>query len=306
MDTQQFFATEWPQLVPQLRANLAKAGASTQDRDDVIQETALRLLRTWDSIDWGRGAAPLAHRIAMNVWRDHWRRHGRREVIGEVPDQPTAIDTERAALARVEVSDVAAALATLPAPVARVLRIAASEAEDMKRTPPSAAVRMARTRARRALASCARVACAAAAVCVVSVRWVTRPVRVGVALTAAVAGLAVLGGLSNPAQPGHGSIQTQVAGARPASVLAGATRHAAAFVRSAQATSTSAAGRRHTPAGTPFYPVQAGPARAGVFIDLDANNVGAQVRKPAANGPAPVCTYGETPTVPTIDRCPGH
>src|SRR5438045_4036889 len=153
MKAEEFFAGHWPALVPGLRAMLAKAGAPTAERDDLIQETALRLFGMWDSVDRDRSVEPLARRIAMNVWRDQWRSRGQREVIGEIPEQVSDRDTERTALARIEVAEVSRAMATLRPGVADVLRVAAREAEGtavQARTP--AAVRMARTRARRALA----------------------------------------------------------------------------------------------------------------------------------------------------------
>src|SRR5689334_3945351 len=98
MDVEGFFAEEWPVLVPKLKAALARAGAPVADRDDLVQETAMRLLGMWASVDGDRAVGALARTIALNVWRDQWRKTGRREVVGEAVDQVAACDTERAAL----------------------------------------------------------------------------------------------------------------------------------------------------------------------------------------------------------------
>ncbi|HEU5034516.1 MAG TPA: sigma-70 family RNA polymerase sigma factor, partial [Mycobacteriales bacterium] len=123
MQRETFFAERWPLMVPQLRAALAKAGAGPDDRDDLVQETAVRLLGMWDRIDWERPVEALAQRIAVNAWRDQWRRRGEREQLGELPEQASAADTERAALARVQVGEVARAFTTLGEGVVRTLRL---------------------------------------------------------------------------------------------------------------------------------------------------------------------------------------
>lgn len=154
MDAEEFFANGWPELVSDLRRMLAKAGAPLHEQDDLVQETALRLLRMWDAIDPERPVAPLAARIALNAWRDHWRRLGSREQLGPVPDAVGTADTERAGLARVEVRDVARALARLRPETAGILRRAISDSAGLTARVPGPATpaqRMARSRARRTL-----------------------------------------------------------------------------------------------------------------------------------------------------------
>lgn len=161
MDAGVFFSDRWPAVSSSLRAALARAGAPAPDREDLTQETAIRLLGMWHSIDWDRSIEALARTIALNLWRDQWRKTGRREVIGAVAEQLADSDTERAALARVQVSEVSLALSRLPLKTASVLRVAAAESEyGGSFDAANGALRMARSRARRALLACVRVASA--------------------------------------------------------------------------------------------------------------------------------------------------
>jgi RNA polymerase sigma factor (sigma-70 family) len=165
MQAEEFFATEWPDVARSLRWMLARAGAPERDQDDLVQETALRLLRIWASVDPHRPVEALARRIATNAWRDQWRRRGCRELLGGIPDNEGVADTERAALARVEVQEVARALRTLRPRTAETLRAAAYEVEGATECigPASAALRMARSRARRQLTACVGRAAVSAA-----------------------------------------------------------------------------------------------------------------------------------------------
>jgi DNA-directed RNA polymerase specialized sigma24 family protein len=154
VDAAEFFADSWPGLVPELRRMLANAGAPTRDQEDLLQETAFRLLRMWHAIDFARPTAPLAARIALNVWRDQWRHLGSREQLGMLPDTAAATDTERAVLARVELREVAQALAGLRPQTVGILRKAISDCVGLTSDPEGpvpAAERVARSRARRAL-----------------------------------------------------------------------------------------------------------------------------------------------------------
>lgn len=154
MDAEEFFANGWLELGAELRRMLAKAGAPVHEQDDLLQETALRLLRMWDAIDPERPVAPLAARIAMNAWRDHWRRLGSREQLGPAPDGVGTADTERVGLARAEVREVARALATMRPETAGILRRVISDSAGLTARAPGAATaaqRMARSRARRTL-----------------------------------------------------------------------------------------------------------------------------------------------------------
>jgi DNA-directed RNA polymerase specialized sigma24 family protein len=156
MQAEEFFANEWDGVASRLKSRLATVGAPPSERDDLVQETATRLLGMWDRIDPARPVEALAQTIAVNAYRDLWRSRGRRELIGDVPDQVAPANTERAALARIELMEVSRALAELRPSIALTLREAVRESEGAVRvcgavTPRQ---RMARTRARRALVEC--------------------------------------------------------------------------------------------------------------------------------------------------------
>jgi RNA polymerase sigma-70 factor (ECF subfamily) len=310
MSPEEYFATLWPALVPKLRAMLARAGAPVADRDDLVQETALRLYRMWPTVDHERGVEPLARRIAMNAWRDQWRRRGEREVLGDVPESATAHDTERAALARLEVHEVSRAMARLRPATAAVLRTAAMDAECGAAadggTP--AAVRMARSRARRALMASLRVACGVAAFAVAAVRALGRPARTGVA-TGAIATVALVLTLSISSapngQPGHLDVWPATA-ARPAAAVG----HPGSVAAPRSGTRAgNGAGPRHriarrSTAPTPYYVVHAGPGEVRAFVNVDIEGYGVRVQQSPANDVTPVCTYGSTPGAPVASpRC---
>jgi hypothetical protein len=292
-------------VVPELRATLAKAGASPTDRDDLVQETATRLLRMWDRIDWDRSVEALACRIALNAWRDQWRRLGDRERLGELPEQAGGSDTERAALARVEVREVSRAMASMRPATAAVLRLAAREAEGPDgplRLNPAA--RMARTRARRALAATLKAASAFVAAVTVSGRWLRRGAKPGPA-AAALTGLYLIVGASSsgavrlpltptqvqPATESHPAVQS------PAPLR---SAPAAPRPRAVPSIATHRAGSRRD---LPYYVVPVGPVKVRVFASLDIQGYGVRIAKPAPGTAQPACTYGATPTVPLVPTC---
>lgn len=311
MDPSEFFATEWVAMTPRLRAKLARAGARHADQDDLLQETALRLLHMWDAIDWSRGADALATRIAVNAWRDEWRRRGAHEVLGDIPDAATGDATERTAIARIEVRDVSVALASLRPDLAALLRNSVTMMDDPRPVAASAAVRMARTRARRALAACLQVASAVGAA-VAGSRALLRTqhmtpaaVAVGAAATVAFA----LGVVSSAPHAPHGQV-----GSTPSKVRlqpAGATAPALGAIR-ARARGASLLPRdavllvstRQAPAKDPYYDVSPVPqTRAGVWLQADVNGSGVEVSKPRPGSQVPVCTDGVA--VPGVHPCSG-
>jgi len=310
MSPEEYFATEWPALVPKLRTMLARAGAPAAERDDLVQETALRLYRMWPKIDQERGVEPLARRIATNAWRDQWRRRGEREVLGDVPEAAAGHDTERAALARVEVREVSRALARLRPATAAVLRVAATEAESdaLAEGGTPAALRMARCRARRALQASLRVACAAAVFAVAAMRALSRPARTG--LTAgAVATVALVLTLSTTTapstQPGRVDVWPATAIGEPV-LTAAKLAHASTAATSGRHAVTTAHRTVRRPAAkpTPYYVVHAGPGEVRAFIDVDVQGYGVRVQDSPTSGPTPVCAYGTTPSSPLNPRCP--
>jgi DNA-directed RNA polymerase specialized sigma24 family protein len=308
MHADEFFATHWPALVPELRQALAKAGTPAADRADIVQETAVRLLRMWDRIDWERPVAPLAVRIALNAWRDQWRRRGAREVVGDVPEQTAPSDTERSAIARIHVGEVARALADLPPSTARVLRVAAAEAEVASVPAASAAVRMARSRARRALAASLRIASAVAAAVTVSVRALGRSARTSTAAAGVLVTMAFVlaGGAAAP-----GTHPAPLQSARPI-VTVGATvavgtgaAQARLPIRTAVANRVAVRATHAKPAAkkAPYYYLGTDVARVGVFMDVSVQGYGVRVEKPEPGTDTPVCTTGDTPAVAPVPSC---
>lgn len=148
---EEFFATEWPRLADRLGRWLVRRGVPSQEVDDVVQETAFRLLRAWDGLDTTRAVDTLAHTVALNVWRDRATAAARREVVvDDVPETQSPEDVERAVLARSDLAHVTRSFFALPATQQAAVREAVGSESGLPRT---AAVRMALMRARRALAS---------------------------------------------------------------------------------------------------------------------------------------------------------
>jgi RNA polymerase sigma-70 factor (ECF subfamily) len=309
-DAEEFFTVGWPDLVPRLRAMLARAGAPVAEREDLVQETALRLFRMWDSVDPERPVEPLARRIAMNVWHDQWRRRGEHEVTGDVPDVAAGADTERAALARVQVLEVSRALSTLPATTARVLRVAARDAEcgpEQVRTPTS--VRMARSRARRALVACLKVASALVVAVASGIRSLSRPATTGTAVGA----LATVAWVLAVAAPSVGTAPALQREGRPFPAAQSAPgpadiRAASPVMPSRVARRSAAAAHPHTPAAAtatepPYYVVNAGPTQVGAFADVSVSGYGVRVSQPEPGTQLPACTYGASPATAVTPRC---
>ena len=200
MSTQPSFDREsfdeaWPALAERLRRSLTARGVPMQDRDDVVQETALRVYRSWATIDPTRPAWPFVITVAVNIWRDIIReRTGRiaqchpSESIEITADQ----DVERDVLARQELANTVVAMRAL-APEQRRLLLATEEFADTAR-PLRAAERVARMRVRRQLAR--TVGRASAALLVI---WVRRPGRSSGVVATAYAGALAAAVLTTPA-----------------------------------------------------------------------------------------------------------
>lgn len=137
------FEVEWPVLAKKLDIVLADKGLAKADREDIIQETGLRLLRMWQRVDPMRSPAPLAVTIALNLLRDGARKP-HRECLGVVPDVVARDDVESAALARAELEEVARSISKMP-DAYRIALLAEVGAHSLR---PHKMVRM---RARRAL-----------------------------------------------------------------------------------------------------------------------------------------------------------
>ncbi|HMC67974.1 MAG TPA: sigma factor, partial [Mycobacteriales bacterium] len=189
MDALRVFDDEWAGLAPRLSMVLAAKGVHAQDRDDLLQDTALRLYRVWETLAPDQPVWPFAVTIALNLWRDQLRAAvvRQRDVLaanlGEaVADAPALCDVERTVLARQELEQVGAVMRELE-PEQRRLLLANEEVSPVV-APLRPAERMARMRARRELARLVGRASAALALL-----WWRRPVRANMMATAACAGV---------------------------------------------------------------------------------------------------------------------
>ena len=189
MDTLRVFDDEWEALSPRLAMVLAAKGVHAQDRDDLLQETALRLYRVWETLSPEQPVWPFAVTIALNLWRDQLRAAvvRQRDVLSanlseSVTEAPVTYDVERTVLARQELAQVGAVIREL-APEQRRLLLSNDEVSAVV-APLRPAERMARMRARRELARLVGRASAALAVL-----WWRRPVRSNAMATAACAGV---------------------------------------------------------------------------------------------------------------------
>ncbi|HJR44777.1 MAG TPA: sigma-70 family RNA polymerase sigma factor [Actinomycetota bacterium] len=115
------FESEWQAVAPALERILARRGVTGWLRDDVMQETALRLYRSWDRVDPDRPLLPLAVTIANNVVWDERHKRSQVEVPGVVPDRPAVHDVEELGLARMELGKVRDLMSRLSAPHRSVL-----------------------------------------------------------------------------------------------------------------------------------------------------------------------------------------
>ena len=143
------FEVEWPLLAKRLKSFLARKKVPVTKQDDLIQETALRLYKMWDTVDRNRPAWALTVTIALNLLRDEYRRAPHADVVAELPDiAQINYDVERAGLARVEIGRVRQALAEM-SPAHRLVLLA--EVGHPAGVIDAGAEKMRRMRARRKL-----------------------------------------------------------------------------------------------------------------------------------------------------------
>ncbi|HYP22269.1 MAG TPA: sigma factor, partial [Actinomycetota bacterium] len=105
------FGEAWAELEPELRRSLASAPANVVD--DVLQETSIKLLRVWDSIDHDRPALPLAVTIARNALRDELRRSARHSHAELWEEARVRDDLDTVVSARLELARVGSELTRL-------------------------------------------------------------------------------------------------------------------------------------------------------------------------------------------------
>src|SRR5918998_318816 len=153
------FEDQWPDPARRLDAMLAGKRVPAHKRDDVVQETGLRLFRMWGQVDPERPLWALVVTIALNLLRDEARKRPEREVLGLVPDRPADQDVERAGLARLEWRRVQKAMDQL-SPAHRSILMAELGDEGALAARGANATKMLRMRARRRLSALLDVASA--------------------------------------------------------------------------------------------------------------------------------------------------
>jgi hypothetical protein len=107
------FEAEWPLLARRLKLFLNRKKVPVPQQDDLIQETALRLYKMWESVDRSRPAWALTVTISLNLLRDEYRRAPHSDIVADLPDVALSYDLERAGLARIELGRIRDALAEM-------------------------------------------------------------------------------------------------------------------------------------------------------------------------------------------------
>jgi hypothetical protein len=121
-------------------------------REDVVQETGLRLFKMWENVDPERSPTGLALTIANNILWDAVARHRNREVLGDVPERPAEHDVEELGIARIELARVSRGMQHLSEAHRSILLAEIDENIPRPASTP-AAVKMLRMRARRRLSA---------------------------------------------------------------------------------------------------------------------------------------------------------
>lgn len=302
---QELFEDQWPALAQILHRVLSSRGVRPADRDDIVQETALRLVRAWDDIEHSRPVWPLATTIALNLMRSNARRNTiHPEVtIDETFDRPSVTDVESAGLARLELVRVGKAMKHLsPSHRAVLLREISDDLEPADRGV--AATKMLRMRARRRLATLLDAASIGVGLVVLRLRRsldAITPTTVS-ALAAASFVIAGLPGSTVPSAPeleiktGRAVAQLDDLGPQPE--------------RRRQVTSSSdvsgpaaAPVIAAAPAATREEPVRVPVGDGGVEVQGEAsvNNIRVEIKE--QGGPAPLCVGG-VGELPDEVECP--
>lgn len=146
------FEVVWPDLERRIHRFLSSKKVPDSQREDVVQETGLRLYRMWDQVDPAGSPIGLALTIAMNIVRDNARRDSHRTIVEIEPDVPAICDVERSGLARLELSRVRRALSELT-PAQRSVLLSELDRNQQQPEASPAAIKMLRMRARRNLSA---------------------------------------------------------------------------------------------------------------------------------------------------------
>ena len=144
------FGKQWPALKRRLEAFLRSKGVGPSDMDDLVQETATRLLSVWHKFDRSKPAWPLTATIALNLLRDRGKKQ-QIELPGELPEVASSFDAAQIGLARIELSRVLRAMEDLTPPQRAALLQTFDE--TVVASPSTSSEKMLRLRARKRLAN---------------------------------------------------------------------------------------------------------------------------------------------------------
>ena len=306
MDAAEFFDREWPALAPRLIRFLAGAGVAADDREDVVQEAALRLYRAWPTIDVKRGVEPFAKTVALNVWRDQTRRRRNETPLELVADRPSGQPSvEDVAVVRTELSLVGRGLRHLSH---RQRDLILAPLRSASEPPSSGSARVARSRARQQLRAWLEAASAVALLVAAAVRRLaTDRARHAPAMamaSGAVVLAAVVATSTYPAGPPAGrtprvAIAVGQLGGRHA--VASTTGWRTAVPAEAAQPRSAVAAARSVVSVPPRKPtsVHAGPATARVLADAEFDGVGARVYDRGGDR-LPACVMGADSTASQV------
>ena len=303
------FEQRWPETAEAINRMLANKGVPETERDDIVQETAARLIRLWDSIDHSRPLMPLVMTIALNILRDSARRRTKREItLGDLPDRPGPSDVEREGLTRLDLYRVVRAMGRLSPLQRDVLLVEVSDAAAPPGRGPDA-LKMLRMRARRKLASILEAA--SAAVGLLALRLRSGSDHLAQSAVGTLAAVAVVATLPSPTAAEIGTMERS--GARslsvsPPSARADSAPGDAREVAAARggslpgageaADQTAAAGDQE---GRPVrVPIGKG-GYAEASGEVSVNETRVEVKD--HGGPVPVCVSG-VPGTPSDLDCP--
>ena len=142
------FEESWPEISRRLMRFLVARGVPDSYRDDIVQETGMRLFRTWHRVDPDQGAWGLARTIAVHAIVDYAQRKSDYDET-DLTQLPDNWDLEVAGIARFRLASVDRALTQMSSTDRRILlsEVGAASPPRLGRS----ATKMARLRARQRL-----------------------------------------------------------------------------------------------------------------------------------------------------------
>lgn len=300
------FDEVWPTLAPRVSDHLARRGVPACERDDVLQETAIRLYRNWQRFDLDRALAPLAVKVATNVWLNMRDLSASRHEVptGVVPDRAADYDVEEACTTKAELRRVFTVVRGLRSADQHAIRgIVADEVAPPATQVTDTATRVARHRARQRLLAALKYAGAFVGCLLAWLRPARRSAPLAtstgfLAVSMALIGIASLPGLAHQSRPS----QPVLSDATNRTSVSPAQKNA--LPHGTRSTNPLGGGHAATPSGphakAPYWTVgDDEPAGAGVSADLDGGLIGARTNPSGSS--SPICFYG--PAAPAADRC---